>query len=342
MGVIVLHTRFPGTFGLAADSIFRFVCPFLFAVTGRFLIPYEMTGTADIRKRVSKSLFKILRITAVVYAVYLIYSFVYSLVNGTGISEWFSSKFNPGEAMIFLLFNSGRFIYDESYVFDHMWYLFALIYVLALIVIFAPVLRKWYKALTCILLGLLFFCEILQNVYPIRPFDISINTWFMVRNWLFVGMPFVLLGIWFSDYVGSQKEKLGEKNYREKASKWLIPGSLLMILGMVFSTLEVIFLGKKECPFGALIMVIGILLLSESGISGGKDLWRIGKEASPNIYYYHVLVICLVDQTVNALYNNGINALLPMAVKPILIMILSLVLIWYIPYLIKKQKGNRL
>lgn len=337
MGVIIGHTRFPGTFGFVWDAISRYICPFFFAISGRFLIPYSMRNTEDIRKRVGKAIRKLLKTTGVVYLIYLVYSLLFHLKNGIGFGEWFTSKFNLSEARWFFLFNSGKFIYDGSYTFDHLWYLFALFYVFGLIYIFAPVLRKWYKFLVVILLAGLYFGELLQTFYPIRPFDISITTWYVLRNWLFEGMPFVLIGIWFSDYIGKLKEDLSEDEYRIRSKKWIIPGFIGIIAGMVISSAEFLLLGKKECPFGALLMVLGILFLSETGIGGGKYLWKIGKEGSSNIYFYHVLVICLVDQ----LSYYGFLPDISMGLKPFVIMALCLLFIWFIPRTIKKYSCKK-
>ncbi len=331
MAVITIHTRFPGAFGTIIDAVSRAAVPFFFAVSGRYLVPYSLRATDEIRSRVAKTLKKLVKTTAIVYAVYLLYSLSFHLLNGISILDWFTSKFNFSEARWFLFFNSGKFIYDGSYTFDHMWYLFALIYVMGLIWIFAPVLRKWYKVLVIGLLAFLYFGELLQTFYPIRPFGISITTWYVLRNWLLVGMPFVLLGIWFSDHTGKLKERLGEQKYKAKTNKWIIPGFSAIILGIILSSAEVLLLGKKECPFGALLMIIGILFLSETGITGGQKAWIIGKEGSANIYYFHVLVICIVDQ----LSYYGLIPDIPMAFKPIVIMLLCLLFIWYIPRTIR-------
>ncbi len=146
----------------------------------------------------AKSLKKLLTATGIVYLSYTVFSLIYHLtIFRVDVKTWFFSKYNPVEALWFLLFNSGRFVYDGSFTFDHMWFLFALIYVYGLIYIFAPVLRKWYKTLIAVLLFFLYFGEALQTYYPIRPFGLNICTWYVMRNWLFVGMPFVLLGISF-------------------------------------------------------------------------------------------------------------------------------------------------
>ena len=337
MSVITIHTRFPGNFGLIIDAISRCAVPFFFAVTGRFLIPYNKTRVFDIREKVLITIKKVLKTTGMVYAVYLVYSIIFHLKNGISIGERFTSKFNLSEAGWFFLFNSGKFIYDGSYTFDHMWYLFALLYVLALIYVFAPVLRKWYKLLVVLLLAGLYFGELLQTYYPIRPFDISITTWYVLRNWLFVGLPFVLIGIWFSDHIGRLQNELGKDKFSAYSKKWIIPSCLSILIGMTLSSFEFLYFGKKECPFGALFIVIGILFLSETGISGGKYLWKIGKEGSANIYFYHVLVISLVDQ----LSYYGILPDVPMAAKPIVIMMICVIFIWLLPNVISNKILNK-
>ncbi len=214
LAVIIIHTRFPGKAGEAIDAIARFAVPFFFALSGRYLLRPGDTDASGIRKSTGRHLKGLCATTVIVYLGYTLFSLTYHLSIGGGtVASWFSSKYNLSEALCFVLFNSGRFVYDESFTFDHMWFLFALIYVYALIYIFAPVLRKWYKALIVILLFFLYFGEMLQTYYPIRPFGISISTWFVMRNWLFVGIPFVLLGILFADYFDGKRNNIGDVTY---------------------------------------------------------------------------------------------------------------------------------
>lgn len=297
--VITIHAPLPGTFGDIVGAASRFAVPFFFAVAGRFLLTDEKGGViesvSDIRDRVSYRLIKLLKVTGKVYLVYFIFSLFYVVSSGDSLSEWFTGRFNKTELVNFLLFNSGRFIFDSSYSFDHMWYLFALIYVYGLIFVFAPVLRKWYKWLIVLLTGLLYFGEALQTWYPIRPFDISIKTWFMMRNWLFVGMPFVLMGVLFADYVTSKRAELGEEGYLQWTSKIKLPSIIAIVFGFILSVTERFMIDSKEVYLGSLVIVIGILFLSEAVTSSPKALYVLGKRASSNIYYYHVLVIAILD-----------------------------------------------
>ena len=332
--VISLHAEFPGTFGLCFNAAARFAVPFFFAVSGRYLIPSNVRSASDIRKRVSGSLKKIIKVTLIVYFVYLLYSVFYHLViANVKPEEWLTSKFNLNEAKVFFLFNTGKCIFDGSVIYDHLWYLFAIIYVYVIIIIFAKVLRKWYKGLVIGLLGLLFFGELLQTYYPVKVFDISIKTWYVFRNWLFMGIPFVLMGIWFSDYIADLKDKLSREEYRIKTGKWVLPSVIAIICGTICSIVEFLIFDEKECPLGALFVVLGLLFLSETGISGGKYLWKIGKEASPNIYFYHVLLMSVVDQILFHLGSDGI----PVVIRPVVIMVLSVITMYFIPNTIKKR-----
>ncbi len=297
--VITIHAPFPGIFGHVVGAASRFAVPFFFAVSGRFLLTRDeskvLIEVSDIRKRTLQRLFRLFKVTAVVYLVYLLFSFVYHLFAEVTILEWLKMKFNLHELGILLLFNTGRFIVDGSYTFDHMWYLFALMYVYLLIWIFAPVLRKWYKWLIVLLTGMMYFGEALQTWYPIRPFGISISTWFIMRNWLFVGMPFVLMGVLFSDYVCAKKQELGEEAYGKFTSRFLIPSVAAIIFGFILSVVERFVIDSKEVYIGSLIVVVGILFLSEAIPDRGGALFILGKRASSNIYYYHVLVIAIFD-----------------------------------------------
>ena len=338
--VITIHAPFPGTFGDVIYALSKFAVPFFFAISGRFLLVKRdgsyAKNTVEIREFTKYRLIKLLKVTAIVYACHLFFSLCYFLSKGWSFGYWIHDKFNAFETRIFFLFNSGRYIYDESYVFDHLWYLFALIYVYILIIIFAPVLRKWYKWLIVILLGMLFFGEILQTVYPIRPFEISITTWYILRNWLFVGMPFVLVGVVFADITLKRKNDIGQDKYNEKA-KALLPRNLLILsLGCALSIIEKFVFGNKEVYIGSVIMVLALLMISECGINSGNVLTYLGKRASSLIYFYHVMIISTLD----ILSQNGIIPSYTMWQKPLIVMVVSVLLFAVIPYFIDKVKVN--
>lgn len=331
--VIAIHTRFPGIFGQLIDALARFAVPYFFAVSGRFLLSDSNNDPKYIRSRTKKALGKLCVVTIPVFLVYLVFSFVIFMVSGNTVSEWISYKFNLEELINLLLYNSGKFIYDWSYTFDHMWFLFALIYVYALIYIFAPVLRSWYKGLIGILIFFLFFGEALQTYYPIRPFGINICTWYVMRNWLFVGMPFVLIGVLFSDYIRDKVDVLDAVQKEKWVSTTRKRAILGLLIGIISTAVETAVFLKKEVYIGSLIIVVSTLFLSECEMPEGWLFGKMGKESSANIYYYHVLIIAIID----FMASKGIIGVMPMLVKPIVVMALCVILFYFIPGEFKKR-----
>jgi surface polysaccharide O-acyltransferase-like enzyme len=297
--VILIHAKFPGLFGDGAEAIARFGVPMFFAISGRYLLKADDRSAADIRKRVIPKLKRLCIITLVMTLIYTAYSFLYAYFIGFSVSELFFYKYNPYELTTMLVFNSGQMIHDYTYTFDHLWFLFALIYVYVLIIIFARFLYKWKRGLIIILLGFLFFGELLQTYYPIRPFNINICTWYVLRNWLFVGIPFTLIGIESNDDI-----------YHRTSSG--VVGNICIILGVISTFAEFIMWGTKEVYFGSFLIVIGCLLAANhyepprkyATSKFGSILVFIGKELSGNIYYFHVMVISLVDHFIYVLNNN--------------------------------------
>lgn len=338
--VITIHAPIPGFFGNGIGSLSRFAVPFFFAVTGRFLFSGSTVlrsgDVPGIRAAVTKRLLKLLKVTAIVYFIHTLFSLIVNMLQGMSIGEWFSMKYNAYEAFIFFLFNSGRFVYDGSYVFDHLWYLFALIYVYVLIIIFAPLMKRFKALVMALLLGLLFFGQWLRIYYPIRPFDISIHTPFMLRNWLLFGMPFVLLGVVIGEFLDNPENQFLGKEPAMKAKSLGRAGIILIASGVVMSIVEDVIFKQQEIYIGSVIIVIGILLFAQTRPSCGKFLWKLGKMGSSNIYFYHVLVIAVLD----LLSQNGIIPGYTMWQKPLIVMAVSLILFAIIPFVVKKGYLN--
>ena len=329
--VITIHAPFEGVFGEYVTVIARAAVPFFFAVSGRFLLAdygyFTNASDFEIRARALARLIKTLKVTAIVYLIHLIFSLAVNLWQGMTLASWAEMKFNAGEAFNFIFFNSGRFIYDGSYTFDHMWYLFALIYVYVLIIIFAKVLRRWYIWVTALCLGMLFFGEWLRIHYPIRPFGINICTWYVLRNWLFVGLPFVLLGIIYADLISKRRAQLRYQDFDGLLQSFGFGGLFVTGAGIILSCLEYYLAGSKEVYISSVIIVFGLLMLSDSGMFAGKHLWKLGKYGSSRIYFYHVLVIAVLD----LLSMNGRIPQYTMSQKPLLVMGICLLIFGVLP-----------
>ncbi len=292
--VVFIHCPFPGRTGEVIAALARFGVPLFFAVSGRYLFRGGIPDTPGIRRSVSKRLLRALRLTALVWLSYTLYSFIFRLCCGETPAAWLTDKFNPGEAFTFFMFNSGKIVYDYSYTFDHMWYLFAWLYVLLLLFILAPLVKLLYRPMTVILLCSLFLGLLLQAYYPIRPFDISIRTWYMLRNWLLFGLPFAGLGIWSQDPPFVLPKKAG---------------SALIIAGAVITAAEYLHYGSKEFYLGSLLVLLGILALADAEETGDKTvsfepLVFIGRELSADVYFWHIMLLSLLSVAASPLSDS--------------------------------------
>ena len=326
LAVITIHVRFPDPVGQYVTALARFAVPFFFAVTGRFLL-VNAWDTHEIRHRAGRSLKKLLIITAIVYVIYQLYSLFYHIVIGADIPELLAERFNFGSIKRFLLFHSGKVLYDESYAFDHMWYLFAVIYVLIFVYAFAPVLRKIYKPLIIILLLSLHILTWIQDFRTVRVLGLSLTTWYVLRSWLFTGIPYFLLGILWGDITCKLKEEKTAEEYGRIVKIWKVPGICLLSIGIISTCVEAFLIGNKDIYIGSLLMVLGILLLSEPYAGSGKYLWKMGKTASSNIYFYHVLILAVL----NLATDTGFLIAIPAGIKPVAVMAIAIVLFYVVP-----------
>ena len=168
-----------------------------------------------------------------------------------------------------LLFNTGNVIFDGSVSYDHLWYLFALVYVLVVLYLCGAWLLP--RARTVAPVMLLLLCAGLHLRWRVRfsTVIVSASDWFLLRNWLFMGLPFVLLG------AALYNIDLGRK------------GVWLVITGLLLTVAEYLTFGERELYGGSLLAVVGMLC-------GDGPFWRtpayIGKYLSRHVYYWHLLV----------------------------------------------------
>lgn len=328
LAVITIHVRFPDPFGQYVAALARFAVPFFFAVSGRYLL-CGAVETGEIRSRAFRALKKIFKTTVIVFAIYQLYSVFYHVLVGAELSEVLRGRFNPGSIKRFLAFNAGTVLYDDSYVFDHMWYLFAFMYVLVFIAAVAPVLRKCYKPAIVLLLLCLHVFTWIQDFRVVRVFGLSLTTWYVLRSWIFTGIPYVLLGVLWGDITDGLRKNKAAEDYDRIVRLWKVPGVCFLSIGILSTCFESFLIGNKDIYFGSFFIVMGILLLSEALSGKGRLLWKAGKDASSGIYFYHVLILAIL----NLGADRGVLLPVPAVIKPLVLMILSIAVFYWVPKL---------
>ena len=347
--VIFIHCLFPGTVGKDIQAMSRFAVLYFFVVSGRFILRTLPSGTnaSIIRRRMASKIGQVFIITLLLTLLYNAYSFIVASTSGFGIQDLISQKYNAHELFLLFMFNSGKILYDYTYDIDHLWYLYAVLYVYILIFIFAPYAKKWSGFLTVFFTGMLFFAQLLQLYYPIRPFDISIRTWYMVRNWLLEGIPFIMTGVWLDSVINDKRNTKAAELVRKLVSSCVQGENArrnrrilhkILILGMIMSVLEYRHFGEMTVYIGSVVTICAIMLLgevygkTETTVAKPTYLCHLGKDLSASVYYFHIMIISIISRILYSLEGNQLYAWL----KPVIAVCVS-VLVAELLFYIKKR-----
>ena len=316
--VIFIHCLFPDIIGKDIQAMSRFAVLYFFVISGKYLLKNlpDSATPAIIRKRMASKIKHVFIITLLLTLLYNIYSFAVAIFAGYGAADLAAQKYNLGELKLLLMFNSGKIIYDYTYDIDHLWYLYAVLYVFILIYIFAGHAKKWSGFLTAFFTAALFFAQLLQLYYPIRPFDISIRTWYVVRNWLLEGIPFIMAGVWLDSAINDKRNTRAAEHVRklvnscaegQNARRNRIILHTLLIAGMVMSVLEYRRFGEMTVYVGSLFTLFAIMLLGEAYARTDQFpvkapyLTHLGKDLSATVYYFHIMVMSIISRTLFSL-----------------------------------------
>ena len=258
--IVFMHCKFPGTLGNMFQCVTRFGVPYFFMISGYFSY-YEDGRKFDAGKKVKHIL--IIAVAASVF--YLVVGIAEMLILKTPFS------FSVRQIASFLIFNQPIFIAE------HLWFLYALIYVYILYAIVDRFnLHKIaYYSIPVLLLGYIALAQV-------RFLITGHATIIYYRNFLMEGFPVFMIGHLIHKY----KEKLITK----------LTNIHLIILISVFTLLcvaECLFLGRD---FGANIFTfpqltaIFIFAVKNSTFMSKNILTDFGKKYSLFVYVLHWFV----------------------------------------------------
>lgn len=252
------------------------------------------TAAADIRKKMLKRLWRLLRTALGILTVYTLYSFWFYRHHNFSTADWLSTKYNLSSWLRLLIFNSSMVIWDYSYRFDFIWYLLAMIWVQ----LFMIVICTWHKDIKrsiCIcLMCLLYVCQYMSYSAYIPLLTINANNVPFYRNWLFLGIPFTLVGVW-----------IAEADIRTKYTP--VIWWSLALCGGYLAVREYTYFVHRELSLGIAMLTIALVILAEYYPHLGiRPLVFVGKHLAANVYYWHVLIASVLGQ-LTAAYMPQIN-----------------------------------
>lgn len=263
--VVCLHVAYP--YKYLAEPWIRFAVPVFFMLSGFFF---------QVKRDHKKQIRRILLLCVGANLFHLVFQLALNAITGQSSAAFLGSLGNFQVWMDFLLLN-------QSPISSPLWYLGALAYVLVLVSLLGDK-RSLLYPLIPLLLGLNLVLGTYSPVVLGRPLSIEIS-----RNFLFVGLPFFLLG----DY-------LRPREY--------IPGMALLLpclgFGLVLSFVENyllykagllvnqdFYLGTAFVSYALFRITQSVAPLFDNAVFQKAALW--GRRYSLGIYILHPMVIQL-------------------------------------------------
>jgi surface polysaccharide O-acyltransferase-like enzyme len=263
--VVCLHTKFPiKLLGPFVADIAKFSVPFFLLTSGFYLYDVE---NEKFKAKVKKSIKKLLRIlleASLVYGTLRVLKKYYFEID---ISNQHIRLFE------FFVFNDTKFT-------EHLWYLFAVLYVLIILLVISRVKRLdlFLKLAPIYILIHVVFCTLSRNYFE--------DPYLYELNWLATAMPFISIGLLI------RKKKL----FKSFKNTYLLR-SLIGFVFLIFIEhyLFKLILGKGPGVLSIFLFSITLFLFLAKNpkIFHPKIdnfIANIGKNHALDIYIYHVLI----------------------------------------------------
>ena len=284
--VVVIHAPLPGSVGAVIEAMTRIAVPVFFMISGYYALG---KSKEQLLKSVKKTAFLLLWSVVLYFIWELLWSFYHK-----NTYEMLCGIFSLKTLLETVLLNNGSLL-------GHLWFLLAL---LCCYLLYAFALQKLTLGKRfCLALSLLIGCFVIREI--LKANGIS-DPFYYLRNFLFIGVPFFLLG----GIVNQKKAGL----LSVKAGVWIIAA----IAGMLAAIAERLLIGACDLYFGTVIASVALFVLMQNPtVPVCAVLARMGSKHAGNIYIFHVMVIGVFNMAASVagvLYNNMFLIIRPMLV----------------------------
>ena len=322
MFVVFMHCEFPGIIGIAVQAISRFCVPFFFMVSGYFcfrpLMQLADSKNVAVVNGGGNSL--VIKKKAQHIAIIALYASLFYIAFALLQQALFHNQdFSVSKVKV-----AYWLVLNKPFVIaGHLWFLFALLYVY----IFYGLLERFnlrkfaynmaavmFVVYICLAQGAhLAGCQVPNPIY---------------RNWLVEAFPFFMLGHWIH-------ENQDRINISNKALIAIIVVSTLLCL------VERWFMGRD---FGVNIVTIPqVFALFVYGVKNPTShegaMQRMGRDCSMMVYIIHIAIWVLLDGIYK--YMGIAENLLALYIKPVLVVVFSLLFALLFNALVAKMKSMK-
>lgn len=316
--VVCIHATIPGRLGLVTTPQLKIAVPLFFMITG-----YYYKQTKD-QQREKKQLVKILRLLISSFLLFFLWELFMTCVTSGSVAAYFGHIFNLRSILKLVLIN-------DPPLGGHLWYLFALLYVLIIVFLFE---KKWSREKLYPFIPVFLLLDLVFGKYSRLLLGLSLPQ-ILVRNFFCVGLPFFLLG-----------DLIKTRNIHMKPKK-----ALLLALVFAFTTVVERFLigyfhvnAARDHYISTIFSAICIFLLAVQFDSnpGGKlcsSLAYIGANLSSAIYVLHPIFITILSYIAGycSRYIPGLFSAYQY-IAPLVVMLVTTVATWIYHLMVKKAK----
>ena len=301
--VVLIHAPLPGKAGQVFEAISRVAVPLFFMVSG-----YYALGKSK------EKLLKSARKTAIMLlwsvGVYFVWGVLWSLYKRT-TAEYLIKFFSAKSILETFVFNNGVIL-------GHLWFLLALLYCY---LIYTYILRKaspFVQTTVSAVLLISFF--VVRELLKISGVS---NPVYYLRNFMFVGIPFFLIG----GLVNRYKEHL-----INLATPFWVG---LMCVGVAVTLVERFSVDCCDLYAGTIIAAVALFVFAQKpGLIVGNMLAEMGEKYAGDIYIFHSLIITLLNAAASVV---GILSLGVFTwIRPVIVFIASIA-VSYLRIAIKKK-----
>lgn len=311
ISVIFIHCMLPSWPGILMCGLARFAVPLFFIVSGYYLCKGS-EQEMEIKRRAGQKAKRLGLILAQAALLYLVWSLIRAFLEGgmAQVQAKLLEAFTPRQLFATI------FLGDFTPIGGHLWFLAALFVCYGIVSCTGTaLLKKNTGRLAAVLLVIHVVGRLVCGLLSVdRLLGIPVYLWF--RNWLFMGLPFFLLGDWFR-----QNQEILTRKFSTK--------SLLAAfsLGVVLTAAETVLVAAttgddRELYLGTFLMVFYLFLLAWKKPQQYREgiLAKIGRNYLLEIYLLHLWVMealnLLLSKT--GLHIPGIGW-----TKPFLVLVVS-------------------
>lgn len=304
MAVVFMHTNAGSIVDSVLTCLCRFAVPLFFMVSGYYCYNRDIQ---KVRQKLPYKIMRIVKMSLIATIIYFLWDWIFSnLLLENQIIDIFSYI----KGMVNIRSMVEFFIFNKTIWGGTLWFLFALIYCYGIMYIINRF--DLYKISYTLAIVILVFHIISRGIIQhYGLIDEEINV-YLYRNWLFMGLPFFLIGNFLCRYNEAICKKISNKKLY-----WII------MLGTMFSCIER-FIVPLEIYFGTTFAVLAmyIIAMKNPDMLKCKIIVAIGKKYSLFIYIMHSLVnnvlITILDK------KNIVLPKIVLEMNPIIIFCLTL------------------